>query len=107
MGYGESFPIVGFTRESSLNLGFNLQACVLGFIFSVHPAGHPVNRTSRSCLEVCMTSYLMEMEQLIRALLHAKQSLVGSRRFGIPPISGPERVGNWQELVVMIFFRIT
>jgi hypothetical protein len=32
----------------------------------------------------------MEMELLIGALWQAKQSLVGSRRFGIPPISGPK-----------------
>jgi len=66
------------------------EACVFGFIFSVQPSRPFCNRASQSCLVVCMTPCLMEMELLIRALWQAKQSLVGSRRFGIPPISGPK-----------------
>ena len=92
--------------DSSLSLGFKPVFSVLSFQFN--PAGHSATEPhSHVWWFAWLPPCLMEMELLIRALWQAKQSLVGSRRFGIPPISGPERVGNWVELVVIIFFHIT
>ena len=75
MGSGESFAVVGFTPDSNLGLGFKPVFSFLSFQFNPNLG--------------LLFSFLSLM-----VMFGGLHSLVGSRRFGTPPISGQERVGN-------------
>ena len=84
-----------------MSLGMKPAFSALSFQFN--PAGHPVNRTS--VMFGSLHDWLPYGDgTTYQCPVACQAESTWFKKFGIPPISGPERVGNWLELVVMIFF---